>query len=62
MLDEDIEHVATELEDEFGEIVDESTLRVVIKTRADHYTEAKVRDFVPLLVRRQVRESLKRIA
>lgn len=57
-----VEQLSLELEAEFGELVDSDTLRVVVEARAQRFDDAPVQDFVPLLVEREVREALKRIA
>ncbi len=57
-----VEQLSLELEAEFGEVVDTQTLRAVVEARARRFDSAPVQDFVPLLVEREVRESLRRIA
>jgi uncharacterized membrane protein YheB (UPF0754 family) len=57
-----VDLVVEDLESRFGEVVDHSTLRAVVEARAHRFDEAPIQDFVPLLVEREVRESLVRIA
>jgi hypothetical protein len=59
---EEIDLVTEGLEEEFREVVDPATLRAVVAARAQRFDGAPVQDFVALLVEREVREALKRIA
>jgi hypothetical protein len=59
---EEIDLVTEELEDEFRDLVETAALRAAVEASAHRFDSAAVQDFVPLLVERQVREALKRIA
>ena len=62
MEEAQVDTLTRDLGAEFGEIVDNETLRAVVEARAHRYDEAVVQDFVPLFVEREVRQALKRIA
>ena len=62
MEEAQVDTLTRDLGAEFGEIVDNETLRAVVEARAHRYDEAVVQDFVQLFVEREVRQALKRIA
>ena len=57
-----MESVAADLENEFGGSVDGDALRAAVRSRVQRLSDAPVQDFVPVLVRREVRDALLRHA
>jgi len=57
-----VESVAADLENEFGGSVDGDALRAAVRSRVQRLSDAPVQDFVPVLVRREVRDALLRHA
>jgi hypothetical protein len=62
MEEAQLDTLTRDLEAEFGGVVDNATLRVVVEARAHRFDKAPVQDFVALFVEREVRQALKRIA
>jgi hypothetical protein len=58
--DDVVERVMATLEGEFTDQVDGDTLRAVVQARARRFANAPIQDFVPMLVTREVRQSLLR--
>jgi hypothetical protein len=61
MEDAQVNTLVRALETEFGGVVDNQTLRAVVEAQARRFDEVSVRDFVPLLVEREVRQALNQI-
>lgn len=55
-----VEEIAGSLSREFGDSVEPRAISEAVARAAERYSDARIRQFVPILVRREVISSLKR--
>jgi hypothetical protein len=61
-MDGDIRGLEEDLSSQFGASLDRATVRRVISESVESYADARIRVYVPILVRRTAKERLRQLA